>query len=59
MCRNVLIDSCYAEGSSDAGIHVGQMDSAVVRNCHAAKNVAGFLIFDLPGTLAGKTSAYS
>ncbi|MDR3714851.1 MAG: parallel beta-helix domain-containing protein [Puia sp.] len=41
MCRNVLIDSCYAEGSSDAGIYVGQTDSAIVRNCRAAKNVAG------------------
>lgn len=41
MCKNVLIDSCYAEGSSDAGIYVGQSDSAIVRNCKAAKNVAG------------------
>jgi parallel beta-helix repeat protein len=41
MCKNVLIDSCYVEGSSDAGIYVGQSDSAVVRDCKAAKNVAG------------------
>jgi parallel beta-helix repeat protein len=41
MCKNVLIENCYAEGSSDAGIYVGQSDSAVVRNCKAAKNVAG------------------
>ncbi|MHA4811679.1 parallel beta-helix domain-containing protein [Flavitalea flava] len=41
MCKNVLIDSCYAEGSSDAGIYVGQSDSAIVRNCKATKNVAG------------------
>jgi parallel beta-helix repeat protein len=41
MCKNVLIDSCYVEGSSDAGIYVGQTDSAAVRNCRAAKNVAG------------------
>ncbi|MFT3705454.1 MAG: parallel beta-helix domain-containing protein [Agriterribacter sp.] len=41
MCKNVLIENCYAEGSSDAGIYVGQTDSAVVRNCKAAKNVAG------------------
>ena len=41
MCKNVLIDSCYVEGSSDAGIYVGQSDSAIVRNCRAAKNVAG------------------
>ena len=41
MCKNVLIENCYTEGSSDAGIYVGQSDSAVVRNCKAAKNVAG------------------
>ena len=41
LCKNVLIDSCYVQGSSDAGIYVGQTDSAVVRNCKAAKNVAG------------------
>lgn len=41
MCKNILIENCYAEGSSDAGIYVGQSDSAVVRQCKAAKNVAG------------------
>lgn len=41
MCTNVLIENCYTEGSSDAGIYVGQTDSAVVRKCKAAKNVAG------------------
>jgi len=41
LCKNVLIDSCYVEGSSDAGIYVGQSDSAIVRNCKGAKNVAG------------------
>jgi parallel beta-helix repeat protein len=41
LCKNVLIESCYVEGSSDAGIYVGQSDTAVVRNCKAAKNVAG------------------
>lgn len=41
MCKNVLIENCYTEGSSDAGIYVGQSDSAVVRNCKAVKNVAG------------------
>ncbi|PWU01986.1 MAG: hypothetical protein C5B52_06270 [Bacteroidetes bacterium] len=41
MCRRVLIDNCYAEGSSDAGIYVGQTDSAIVRNCKASRNVAG------------------
>jgi parallel beta-helix repeat protein len=41
MCHQVLIDSCVAQGSSDAGIYVGQTDSAVVRNCRAFSNVAG------------------
>ncbi|HTQ27280.1 MAG TPA: parallel beta-helix domain-containing protein [Puia sp.] len=41
LCHQVLIDSCFAEGSSDAGIYVGQTDSAVVRNCKASRNVAG------------------
>lgn len=41
LCKNVLIENCYAEGSSDAGIYVGQSDSTIVRNCKAAKNVAG------------------
>jgi parallel beta-helix repeat protein len=41
LCKDVIIDSCYAEGSSDAGIYVGQTDSAIVRNCKASRNVAG------------------
>lgn len=41
MCKNVLIENCYVQGSSDAGIYVGQTDSAIVRNCKGYKNVAG------------------
>ncbi|MBC9929741.1 parallel beta-helix domain-containing protein [Chitinophaga qingshengii] len=41
MCKNVLIENCYAQGASDAGIYVGQTDTAIVRNCKAYKNVAG------------------
>lgn len=41
LCRKILIENCYAEGSSDAGIYVGQSDSIVIKNCKAAKNVAG------------------
>ncbi len=41
LCKNVLIENCYAEGSSDAGIYVGQTDTAIVRNCKGSKNVAG------------------
>jgi parallel beta-helix repeat protein len=41
MCKNVLIENCYTQGSSDAGIYVGQSDSAIVRSSRAAMNVAG------------------
>ena len=41
LCKNVLVENCYVEGSSDAGIYVGQSDSAIIRNNKATKNVAG------------------
>ena len=41
LCKNVLIENCYVQGSSDAGIYVGQTDSAIVRNSKGAGNVAG------------------
>ncbi|SHL58368.1 parallel beta-helix repeat-containing protein [Chitinophaga jiangningensis] len=41
LCKRVLVENCYAQGASDAGIYVGQSDSAIVRNCKAYKNVAG------------------
>ncbi|WP_143308994.1 parallel beta-helix domain-containing protein [Chitinophaga vietnamensis] len=41
MCKRVLVENCYAQGASDAGIYVGQTDSAIVRKCKAFKNVAG------------------
>jgi parallel beta-helix repeat protein len=41
LCKNVLIENCYVQGSSDAGIYVGQTDSAIVRNCKGFRNVAG------------------
>jgi len=41
LCKNVLVENCYAEGASDAGIYIGQTDSAIVRKCKAYKNVAG------------------
>ena len=41
LCHDVIIDSCDAQGSSDAGIYVGQTDGAIVRNCKASRNVAG------------------
>jgi parallel beta-helix repeat protein len=43
-CSNVLIDGCYAIGSSDAGIYVGQSHNIVVRNSVAYHNVAGIEI---------------
>lgn len=43
-CQNVLIDSCFAIGASDAGIYVGQSRQVVVRNSHAERNVAGIEI---------------
>ncbi|WP_336835731.1 parallel beta-helix domain-containing protein [Sphingobacterium siyangense] len=41
LCKNVLVENCYAEGASDAGIYVGQTKGVIVRKCKAAKNVAG------------------
>ncbi len=41
LCNQVLIDSCYVQGASDAGIYVGQSNRAVVKNSKAYKNVAG------------------
>lgn len=41
LCSDVLIEDCYAEGASDAGIYVGQTQGAIVRSSKAFKNVAG------------------
>lgn len=41
LCKNVLVEKCYAQGASDAGIYIGQTDSAIVRHCKAYQNVAG------------------
>ncbi len=41
LCNNVLVENCYAQGASDAGIYVGQSNRAIVRKCKAYKNVAG------------------
>lgn len=41
LCNNVLVEDCYAEGASDAGIYVGQSNKAIVRKSKAYKNVAG------------------
>ncbi len=44
LCQNVLIDSCYVFGASDAGIYVGQTSKVIVRNSEAEGNVAGIEI---------------
>ncbi|WP_316745743.1 parallel beta-helix domain-containing protein [Pedobacter gandavensis] len=59
MCKNVLIENCYTEGSSDAGIYVGQTDSAIVRNCKAAKNVAGCEIENTSNALVYDNEFYN
>jgi parallel beta-helix repeat protein len=41
LCTNVLIDSCFVRGASDAGIYVGQSDQVLVQNSEAYMNVAG------------------
>lgn len=41
LCSNVLVENCYAQGASDAGIYVGQSNKAIVRKSKAFKNVAG------------------
>lgn len=41
---NVLIDSVYVRGASDAGIYVGQSKNIVVRESVATENVAGIEI---------------
>src|SRR5690606_26834968 len=41
LCTNVLVENCYAQGASDAGIYVGQSNQAIVRKSKAYKNVAG------------------
>jgi parallel beta-helix repeat protein len=41
---NVLIDSVYVRGASDAGIYVGQSKNIIVRDSIATENVAGIEI---------------
>ena len=43
-CKNVIIDSCIASHSKDAGIYVGQSEDIVVKNSLAFGNVAGIEI---------------
>jgi len=42
--QNVLIEETEVVGAADAGIYVGQCNTAVVRNCNVHGNVAGIEI---------------
>jgi parallel beta-helix repeat protein len=41
---NVLVEDCFAFGSADAGVYVGQSENIVVRRNFAVRNVAGIEI---------------
>lgn len=41
---DILIDSCYVRGASDAGIYVGQTNKVILRNSTVENNVAGIEI---------------
>lgn len=41
---NILIDSCYVKGASDAGIYVGQTSNCIVKNSKVEYSVAGIEI---------------
>jgi parallel beta-helix repeat protein len=44
LSQNVLVEGCTARHASDAGIYLGQSDTAILRNNTAEKNVAGIEI---------------
>jgi parallel beta-helix repeat protein len=41
LCEDVMIDHCYARGSSDAGIYVGQSNNAIIKKSLVENNVVG------------------
>ena len=47
--QNILVDDVISIGASDAGIYVGQTDTAIIRNSRAAFNVFGFEIENVRG----------
>ncbi|WP_341917861.1 parallel beta-helix domain-containing protein [Hydrocarboniphaga effusa] len=47
--ENILIDDAESIGASDAGIYVGQTNTAIIRNSRAAYNVFGFEIENVRG----------
>lgn len=42
--KDVLVDSVFVRGASDAGIYVGQSDNIIIRNSTVLENVAGIEI---------------
>lgn len=47
--ENILIDDTISIGASDAGIYVGQTNTAIIKNSHALYNVFGFEIENVRG----------
>lgn len=47
--QNILVDDTISIGASDAGIYVGQTDTAIIKNSRAAFNVFGFEIENVRG----------
>lgn len=47
--ENILVDNAESIGASDAGIYVGQTNTAIIRNSRAAYNVMGFEIENVQG----------
>lgn len=47
--ENILIDEAESVGASDAGIYVGQTNTAIIRNSRAVYNVFGFEIENVQG----------
>jgi uncharacterized repeat protein (TIGR03806 family) len=47
--ENILIEEAESVGASDAGIYVGQTNTAIIRNSRAAYNVFGFEIENVKG----------
>lgn len=45
----ILVDNAESIGASDAGIYVGQTNTAIIRNSRAAYNVMGFEIENVRG----------
>lgn len=59
--RDVLVDSVFVRGASDAGIYVGQSQNIIVRDSIAMENVAGIEIensfnADVTGNIATKNT---